>query len=84
MSTIAIQFLAKKITANCLEQAENQHKCYKKSNNDHPNCIFSSCSPDLQWVEGSLKSFGFQRHNKYNLRMCKNQKYVSPVVQSSD
>ena len=50
-------------------------------------CIFSSCSPhihDLQWVKGSLKAIGFQRHNNFNLRMCKNQKYMSPVVQSSD
>ena len=78
MSTISIQFLAKKITANCLEQAENQHECYK--------AFFSFCSPhihDLQWVEDPLKAFGFQRHNKYNLRMFKNQKYVSTVVQSS-
>ena len=28
INTIATQFLAKKITANYLEQAENQYECY--------------------------------------------------------
>ena len=30
-----------------------------------------------------LKTFGQQRHSRSYHRMCKNQKYVSPVVQSS-
>jgi len=55
-------------------------QCYKK--NKKKNIwlsVFSYSTPRV----GPMKEFT-SRHNKNNLRMCENQKYVSSVVQSSD
>ena len=75
-------FLLKETTKNWVEQAANPgmsatHLILKL-------IIVFFLQSSNQWAESSLKVSGLQRHNKCDLRMCKNQKYVSPVVQSSD
>ena len=63
MNTIAIQFLAKIITANCLEQSEKTSISAARHLTMTIKSIFSSFSShihDLQWAEGSRRPLVFR------------------------